>query len=102
MVFGSRESGFIFCYLASLIVWYLNAIQGRARHRLILDILHHLGIPLNASDSHLGQRVPHLGFILVSTLMTVSIPEPRRKKYAILHAAVGRTSIPRSLLYWNP
>jgi hypothetical protein len=119
MVFGSRESGFIFCYLASLIVWYLQSLGftrtshyidnfmgvvantpiGRASHKLILDILCHLGIPLNASDSHLGQRVPHLGFMLDSVLMTVSIPTARRQKLiSILNAATDRTSIPRSLL----
>jgi hypothetical protein len=73
--------------------------HGRASHRLILGILRHLGIPLNAHDSHIGQRVPHLGFVLDLSLMCVSMPEDRKATLAsILNSAADQTSVPRSLL----
>lgn len=115
LVFGSRESGFIFGYLAGLVCWYLHSIglvytshyvdnyhgvvsdtpHGRGLREIALNVFNILGIPLNAKDSDFGHEVRHLGFIINTLLFTVTIPLDKREVIlSLLAEVVAATSIP--------
>lgn len=115
LVFGSRESGFFFCYVAGLVCWYLqsiglpytshyvdnfhgvvsNTMEGRRLRDIAIKVFSLLGIPLNPKDSDLGQVVRHLGFLINTVSLTVTIPQDKREILLVLLAnASSQTQIP--------
>jgi hypothetical protein len=76
-----------------------NTLEGRKLHKIAIQAFGLLGIPLNAKDSDFGHVVRHLGFIINTQLLTVSIPQDKRNAILDLLASVVSKSQVTMKLY---